>query len=222
MWESRRKFLYSATAVLFWSNEGVTMPVQNSKTLRATYMWRTVGSAGLERGELHQGEQHWIMSGTILRASNGGPAEVRYKIICDAQWRTKSAKVCCQDDLSTRELQVTREDGGWYVNQKRLELPGDCTDIDLAWSPSTNTLPIRRLALKIGAQSGPLTAAWVRLPALTIEPLPQTYERMGPHAYIYRSRGRSFKASLTVDEDSLVVDYEGAWERIGKTKMGDN
>lgn len=176
-------------------------------------MWRAVGTEGHERGELLQAERHWIMSGTILRLSDGGPAEVKYEIISDAQWCTRI--VSRQNDQGKKELQITRDDDSWYADGKRLQLPRECTDVDLAWSPSTNTLPIRRLHLNIGISSGPLTAAWVRLPELTVEALQQTYERTGPRAYIYRSRGGSFKANLTVDEDYLIVDYEGAWKRVG-------
>lgn len=196
------------------------MPALNSKTLFRTYMWRAVGTAGLERGELLQAERHWIMSGTILRLSDSGPAEVRYEIISDARWYTSIANVSFQNDQGKKELQITRDDDAWYANGKRLQLPRDCTDVDLAWSPSTNTLPIRRLNLNIGASSGPLTAAWVRLPELTVEALQQTYERTGPRAYIYRSRGGSFKANLTVDGDDLIIHYEGAWERLGQTGNG--
>jgi uncharacterized protein len=187
-----------------------------SKRLLRTYMWRAVGKDSLERGQLWQDEQHWIMNGTILRLSDSDPAEVRYEIICDARWCTGIANISCQNDQGKRELRLSRNDDGWYANETRLQLPRDCTDVDLAWSPSTNTLPIRRLQLNVGGISGPLTAAWVRLPELRVEALQQTYERTGPHSYIYRSGGGSFKANLTVDEDDLIVDYEGVWGRIGQ------
>jgi hypothetical protein len=35
----------------------------------------------------------------------------------------------------------------------------------------------------------------------------------------YRSRG-GFRAALSLDEDDLVVDYEGVWKRIGENKNG--
>lgn len=53
-----------------------------------------------------------------------------------------------------------------------------CVDIDLGWTPSTNTLPIRRLQLGVGTSSGPITAAWVRFPELKLEPLPQEYRNL--------------------------------------------
>lgn len=122
-------------------------------------MWRALREPGLERGDLLQSEGHWILRGAILRLSACRPAKVRYEIISDSQLRAEIADVSCHDDQGKTELQIKRDVDGWYGNDKRLNLPLDCTDVDLAWSPSTNTLPIRRLNLNVGADSGPLVAA---------------------------------------------------------------
>jgi hypothetical protein len=90
-----------------------------------------------------------------------------------------------------------------------------CVDVDLEWSPSTNTLPIRRLALAVGASSGSIVAAWIRFPALTLEPLPQAYARRSERSYRYTSGGGSFAADLEVDAEGLVVEYQGVWRRAG-------
>ena len=185
-------------------------------------MWRAVGAEGCERGELIEAEGDWIMRGTILRLCETGPAEVKYEIVSDTGWRTKSAHLSCRDDRGESELRIAHEGDRWYANDKPLLLPKECIDIDLAWSPSTNTLPIRRLNLAVGVVSGPVTAAWIRMPALTVKALHQRYERTGPHAYIYSSRDGSFRANLTVDEDGLVVHYEAAWDRIGTTRQDSN
>lgn len=195
------------------------VPELNSETVYRTYMWRAVMSDGLERGEWLQAGHCWIMRGTILRLSDSGPTEVRYEITTDDKWLTRTANISCETDRGKKDLRITRDNESWYANGKRLQLPKGCMDVDLAWSPCTNTLPIRRLNLSIGSNSGLLIAAWVRLPELTVESLPQSYERTGPQTYIYTSRG-GFRAALSLDEDDLVVDYEGVWKRIGENKNG--
>ena len=85
-----------------------------------------------------------------------------------------------------------------------------CTDIDLEISPSTNTIPIRRLNLGIGKESE-VSAAWVRFPGLTVEPLHQRYARTGTNRYRYASR--DFATDLEVDDLGLVTRYEGGWSR---------
>ena len=74
-------------------------------------------------------------------------------------------------------------------------------------------MAIRRLQLAVGERSGPLTMAWVRFPELTVEPLAQKYERLEERRYRYTSRDGAFRADLTVDDDDLVIDYEGVWKR---------
>jgi hypothetical protein len=75
------------------------------------------------------------------------------------------------------------------AGRARLLLPGTdepetlepALDVDLGFSPLTNTLPIRRLGL-LGAAPGTsstITAAWVLVPALTVVAARQTYTVLG-------------------------------------------
>ena len=68
--------------------------------------------------------------------------------------------------------------------------PGDFTDNRpmgnrrwiLEWSPSTNALPIRRMALKVG-ETRAVTAAWVRFPSLQVQRPEQSYEHLAEERY---------------------------------------
>lgn len=86
------------------------------------------------------------------------------------------------------------------------------TDIDLAFTPATNTLPIRRLRPAIG-ETIAITTVWLRYPGLVIEPAPQTYQRLDPNRYRFTSDGGAFTAVIEVDDDGLVTTYEGLWHR---------
>jgi len=188
-------------------------PELKQKILR-TYMWRPLSASGCERGELLTSGNNWILQGTIIRFAEHGPAEVRYEVVADAQWVTRKANICYRDDRGERSLQVAHERQQWYTNEKLLSLPSDCADLDLAWSPSTNTLPIRRLNWNTQAKSRAITAAWVRLPELVVEPLFQMYERLDRNVFRYTSHGGQFTAVIAVDDLAIVNRYEGVWERI--------
>ncbi len=108
------------------------------------------------------------------------------------------------------EWDSTRPDEPFEV--ARDDLAG-CIDVDLGITPSTNTLPIRRLNLQVG-ESADVTAAWVRFPELTVEPLAQRYTRLDERRYRYEST-TGFSAELEVDELGLVVRYGDIWERVG-------
>jgi uncharacterized protein len=96
-----------------------------------------------------------------------------------------------------------------------VEVPAvaGCLDLDLAFTPATNILPLRRLGLAVG-DSREMTAAWVRFPDLSVEPLAQRYTRLDERRVRYESRGGAFTAELEVDELDLVVRYPPLWERV--------
>ena len=83
-------------------------------------------------------------------------------------------------------------------------------DVDLGFSPSTNTLPIRRLTLPVGV-AAPVRSAWLRFPELELEALDQVYTRQAERQYIYQTSGGRFRAILEVDEARLVTRYGDYW-----------
>ena len=182
--------------------------------LVAAGLWRWLDGCGLERFVLHREAGGWRLCGTILALHEGAPAEARYEVVCDPAWRTTRASADVQRPGDERSLRLSVENGRWY--RDRLEQPDvqGCLDVDLSWSPATNTLPIRRLGLGVGQASGRVTAAWVRFPELTVEPLPQEYLREHETRYRYTSRAGAFTAQLEVDGQGLVVEYAGLWRRV--------
>jgi len=173
-----------------------------------------VQGAGLERFELVGQEKLWVLKGTILHLHDSSPVEARYLIECDLGWRTANARIEVHDHHQERTLQIKTEGGHWTANGDPQPQLDGCIDIDLEWSPSTNTLPIRRLNLENGASSGPLVAAWIRFPDLALEPLAQEYQRVADRTYRYASHGGTFTAELLVDEHGLVEEYKGFWQQV--------
>jgi uncharacterized protein len=106
--------------------------------------------------------------------------------------------------------------GRWWRDGAPADDLAGCLDVDIEVTPATNALPIRRLALAIG-EAAEVTAAWIRVPAATTEPLVQRYERTGTHTWRYTAG--AFDATLEVDDVGLPVSYvhppEGRlWTRV--------
>ncbi|HLJ86911.1 MAG TPA: putative glycolipid-binding domain-containing protein [Candidatus Angelobacter sp.] len=179
-------------------------------------LWRWLQGTGLERFEFLRTGDEWTFRGTILTLAHDAAAEARYEITCDRSFCTKAANISVRDAAGERALQIATENGRWYENGRENLTVVGAIDIDLGWSPSTNTLPIKRLKLEIGQSSGEFVAAWVRFPELTLQPLIQEYVRLGQRKYRYSSRGGAFVAELLVDDHDLVLDYEGFWQRARK------
>lgn len=185
-----------------------------SSQLISSGLWRWLQGTGLERFEFLRAGDEWLFRGTILTQSGNAAAEARYELACDHLFRTLRVNISLRRSSAEQKLEVSAENDRWFANGKEVPSVSGAIDIDLGWSPSTNTLPIRRLNLAPGQSSGTIIAAWVRFPELTLEPLSQEYLRLSDRYYRYSSRGGSFTAELLVNADGLVIDYAGFWQRV--------
>jgi hypothetical protein len=150
--------------------------------------------------------------GTVLGAQGGLPVRIEYRVLTDRTGVTTAVHVRDLRGFETRTIALERSSkGAWTVNGAAERSLRGCHDVDLGCSPSTNTLPIRRLRLAIGATQT-IQAAWVVFPELTVVKAAQTYARLDESTYRYSSG--DFAAELTVDDDGLVTTY-AAWQRTG-------
>jgi len=189
-------------------------PVARQRATDVACLWRWLQGTGLERCVLSKDGAGWRIRGSIITLVADEPAQLDYRIYCKKSWKTSRAEIKLVSGSVTKTITIEVERGRWICNKKEVKSVRGCLDLDIGWTPSTNTLPIRRLDLAVGESSGPLTAAWLRLPELELEPLPQEYKRLSERTYLYTSRDGSFKAHLDVDRDGLVVEYEGFWQRV--------
>ena len=150
--------------------------------------------------------------GTVLGAEGGLPVRVEYQVLADAAGVTTAAHVRDLRGFEQRAMTLERDlKGNWRVDGAVVKTLKNCTDVDLGCSPSTNTLPIRRLRLGLGGTKT-IQAAWIRFPELTVVKAAQTYTRLDEFTYRYASG--DFSAELTVDDDGLVAAYAD-WQRTG-------
>jgi uncharacterized protein len=176
-------------------------------------LWRRLDIPGLEHFRLIESPGGPRLEGTVLLPHEGLPVHAKYEITCSPDWQTRRVVVTCTHGRETRHLEMTVSQGRWRRADGEVGTVSGCVDVDLAVTPSTNTLPIRRLDLAVG-EGRDVIAAWVRFPGLTVEPLPQRYVRMAAQLYRYESRGGEFTAELEVDAMGVVVRYGSFWERV--------
>ena len=169
-------------------------------------------AVGIERFQMERDASGSTLRGTIVLVHDGAAFEARYEVRCDQAWVSRAVVVDLRGPKGDRSLRITAESGRRSADGAQLESVRGCIDVDLGWTPSTNTLPIRRLDLAVG-ESKSVTAAWVRFPELSVEPLSQEYRRLAQRRYRYSSAGGRFVAELEVDEDGLVTTYGQIWVR---------
>jgi hypothetical protein len=178
---------------------------------RRWILWQGLITPSMERFIVAASNVGFEFSGLILQAHEETPYVVRYAIEIDAAWRTRKLEVELEDGGQRRLSLTVDDEGSWSHDGQRLGQVAGCIDVDLEWSPSTNTLPIRRLGLAPG-ETKTVAAAWVRFPSLEVQRLEQSYECLAERRYRYQS-GR-FTADLAVDDDGMVLQYGINWRAV--------
>ena len=191
-----------------------------------TLLWQRIDSPGSEWCALERDPDGWRLRGIVLTAVATAPVLVHYTVALAADWTTRAVEIGMRSGVASelRTLKLTvSPDQHWQIQREPVSDPAapmddlaalhGLVDVDLGFSPVTNTLPIRRLEPAIG-ESITVTAAWVRFPELTVEPLPQRYTRLAARRYRYEPAGGAFIAEIEVDDLGLVTTYEGGWRQI--------
>ncbi len=213
-----------------WPDPSPTREGAGARLVREL-IWRRIDVPGLEHFQLWDTAAGPRLTGTVILAQDGVPVRLKYAVACAPDWTSRGVHVALAQGAGTRHVKLTADAGQrWWRTVEEVPRSGDralrqppppaempevagCFDLDLAFTPATNILPLRRLALAPGA-SRDLTAVWLRFPGLAVEPLPQRYTLLGERLLRYESRDGSFTADLEVDELGLVVRYPPLWERV--------
>ncbi|WP_185960683.1 putative glycolipid-binding domain-containing protein [Aliidiomarina halalkaliphila] len=180
-------------------------------------IWRMLEDQGLEFANLGVREDGWELSGTAVLMHEGSPSKIEYLVICDSSWSTRSVSVCGMigGERFAIDLEVD-SDQEWRRNGVAQPAVSGCLDVDLGFSPSTNILPIRRLALDVGEESE-VRVAWLQFPSFELKELTQIYRREGDKIYRYESGGGAFISTLAVNNVGFVIDYPGLWRAESTT-----
>jgi len=143
------------------------------------------------------------------------PYRVDYLLDVPHGWITRRLEVEASGAGWRRSLVLEHDGAGrWTADGQRLPEVDGALDCDLAFSPLTNVMPIRRSALHEHAGSEDFVMAWVSVPDLRVHASPQRYEHLRPGVVRYVSRDGDFTAELELDADGLVVRYPRLAERV--------
>src|SRR4030095_13036045 len=134
------------------------------KDAKHSILWRRLDYRGHESALLFSKDNSWHLRGTSVFLYNNLSCRLDYRIICNSQWRTQSARIVGWVGNSLIEMKLlVAPDQHWLLNDEDSLQVAGCIDLDLNFSPSTNLLPIRRLGLPVGEWQQ-VRAAWLRFP----------------------------------------------------------
>ncbi len=175
----------------------------------SVYRWTTSDERGLEHLAVKSAAGGITARSAII--APGGKHAFTYHVVCDEAWRTLSLSVA---EIGGRALELRSNGHGvWQVDGRAAPALDLALDIDLSASPFTNTLPIRRHPLDVGA-SVEIVTAFVAFPDLDVQPGPQRYTRLSDRTYLFESLDEDFEREITVDDEGFVLDYPGLFRRV--------
>jgi uncharacterized protein len=175
-------------------------------------LWRRLDAPGHDVCRLERGASGWQIDGTAVFREDGVPARLDYQVGCDFEWVTQRGHVCGWFGGQSVQFTIVRTAGGlWTINGLAVPELESCADLDLGFTPATNLLQIRRLALAEG-QAAQVPVAWLDVPTGTLDVVSQRYERRADATYWYEAPRFSYAALLEVTPEGFVRLYPGLWE----------
>jgi hypothetical protein len=194
-------------------------------------LWRGDGAWHAEAAQVELGADRLSATGTQFGA-DPLPYRVDYELETGANWVTRRLHLDAAGDGWSRSLELLSDEAGQWTcttsadGDVDLPTPGGnlaavngALDCDLAYSPLTNLMPVRRHNLHRQAGTVDFLMAWVSLPDLAVHASPQRYVALGSDdstALVrYVSLDSDFVADLQLDADGLVLHYPGIATRAG-------
>jgi hypothetical protein len=171
-------------------------------------LWRSEELESSDHFVARRTSEGWWLEGTLVAPVEDEPAHIRYFVELDHGWLTQRAEVVVTiGDRAPRIISFETDGvGNWKVEGASAEGLEGCLDVDLGFSPATNTLQVRRLGLEVG-ESRTLSVAWLSFPELEVQPLTQTYTRLAADRWNYGDD--EFTADLELSPEGFVLVYGG-------------
>lgn len=187
--------------------------------------WQAEDGHGLEGTRMLPGHGGFRALGRMVRVEPTGGFTASYRLVVGEDGRVARLSVTSATAERERHLTINRtDDGVWLLDTGTGTgaVRDDCAgavDVDLAYSPMFNSIPIRRLGLHRDAAEQTLPMVYVSLPELEVRVVEQTYRTVsvldagGGHAEV-AFRSGDFAADLVVDADGVIESYPGLARRL--------
>lgn len=178
----------------------------------ASALWRRLDAPGHDACRLDRHTEGWRLHGTAVYREGGVLARLHYEVLCDDAWVTRQGRV--HGWLGERAVDVTIARSAarvWTMNDVAVTGLDACLDLDLGFTPATNALQLRRVAIHPG-QAIDVPVAWLDDAVTSLTLLRQRYERRGETMYWYESPSADYAAMLEIAPSGFVRMYPGLWE----------
>jgi hypothetical protein len=181
----------------------------SSRTTTTTFLWRRLDAPGHDACQFLSGPDGHTLRGTAVFMEAKRICALQYEVIADSAFRTRRARVTGSIGKDLVDLRVRgNARAEWTINGAEQPSLAGCVDLDLGFTPATNLLPLRRLALRVGEEAQ-APAAYLAFPRIKFHVLPQRYKRLSRTEYDYESPTAGYRGTLQVGPNGVVLHYPG-------------
>lgn len=176
-------------------------------------LWERLDEPGWEAACAFRTGAGWAIESRYVGRRGGGPVAAHYELRLDANWATLRLEASWGLGPDRRTIVLERTGGGWRVDGVPQPALDGCVDVDVRWTPLTNTLPIRRLGLAPGA-AREIDVAWIAEVDLSVHRNAQRYTRLADRRWRFEALENGFAAEIEVDGEGFVLDYPALFRRL--------
>jgi uncharacterized protein len=179
-------------------------------TILASILWRRVDAPGHDACRLEEEDSGWSLHGAAVFRHWAGAASLSYSVRCDRDWKTLWGRVHGAIGERRIDYLVMREEDAWLLNGEEAPGLAHLSDLDLSFTPATNFLQVKRVALPLG-ETVHSPAAWFDLEAGALTELRQIYQRRGDLALHYQAPDVGYEGLLELTPSGFISNYPGLW-----------
>jgi hypothetical protein len=177
-------------------------------------LWKRLDTSGTDACRFVSRDEGWAIEGQANFVHEGAVACLSYSLLCAPDWTSRLAVVNGWVGHRPLSLVIERSDAaGWQLNGQAVPGSEALLDVDLGFTPASNTNAIRRLGLGIGDRTE-TTALWLDSEDWTLKPLVQSYHRTSATTFAYASPIHGYQAELETDGFGVIRSYPDLWVAV--------
>lgn len=178
-----------------------------------TLIWKGIAYQSLEYFNLKENNENYIVESRIIGSYKKQIYNVSYNLTIDKNWTIQEFNIESEVNTVKNRLIGKKLQNNWEINNAIDPGFKDFIFIDISLTPFTNTLPINHSHIPKGG-SQEIKVIYIDVLNNIIKPAPQLYTRISEDQYRYENLLSDFKADILVDENGLVVNYPGLFEKM--------
>ena len=180
-----------------------------------TLIWQGIAFQSLEYFKLIENDKNFVVESKIIGSYKSKIYTVDYHLTIDLSWSIQEFIINSEVNTVKNKLKGKKLNDEWQINNVLNSDFKTFPFIDISLTPFTNTLPINNLKLNEG-DSQEIKVIYIDVLNNLVKPVTQQYTRVAPHTYHYDNLQTDFKSDILVDENGLVVNYPGLFDKIAE------